>query len=191
VSVIEDTGEPVTADSSAAPEPPAPPTESFETFFDRVLPRAVSTARRLLDDRTSAEDAAVEALARAYADWERLAHLPHRDAWALRVTANVAYDQLRRQARRRPLESLPDTSFDAIDTATLRATVVPALKRLSKRQREVVVLVHIGGLTQEEVADVLGCSLGSVKTHSSRALARLRRDLTSGAPARPSIKEST
>ncbi len=147
--------------------------EEFEGFFDRVLPRAVATAERLLGNRASAEDAAVEALARAYSEWQSVGELSYRDAWVLRVTANVAYDQLRAQVRERRIE-LPQESFDEIDTATLRATVVPALRKLSRRQREVIVLTHIGGLTQEETASVLGCSLGSVKTHTTRGLVKLR-----------------
>lgn len=150
--------------------------EAFEAAFDRLLPRAVATAERLLGDRAAAEDAAVEALARAYAEWPAVSKLSYLDAWVLRVTANVAYDQIRRAGRERSLPVAVE-SMDAIDTATLRVTVVPALRRLSRRQREVIVLTHIGGLTQEEVASVLGCSIGSVKTHTQRALAHLRQEL--------------
>jgi hypothetical protein len=63
--------------------------EAFETAFDRLPPRAVATAERLLGDRS----AAVAALARAYAAWDELHRLPYLDVWVLCGTANVAYDQ--------------------------------------------------------------------------------------------------
>jgi DNA-directed RNA polymerase specialized sigma24 family protein len=109
--------------------------EAFEGFFDRLLPRAVSLAAGLLNDRAAAEDAAVEALARAYVDWDRVRTLTYRDAWVLRVTANVAYDQVRKAGRdRRPLPP-PAPAPDSMDTSTLRVTLVPALRKLSRRQR--------------------------------------------------------
>jgi len=150
--------------------------ETFEHFFDRLLPRAVALATGLLGDRSAAEDAAVEALARAYVEWDRVRTLTYRDAWVLRVTANVAYDQVRKAGRERRIEP-PAPATDEMDAATLRVTLVPALRKLSRRQREAVVLTHIVGLTNEEVALVLGCTAGTVKVHVHRGLARLRTEL--------------
>jgi RNA polymerase sigma factor (sigma-70 family) len=151
--------------------------EGFDGFFDRLLPRAVSLAQGLLNDRAAAEDAAVEALARAYVEWGRVALLSYRDAWVLRVTANVAYDQVRKAGRELSASASPPSPRDAIETATLRVTLVPALRKLSRRQRDAVLLSYIVGLTNEEVALALGCTVGTVKVHVHRGIARLRREL--------------
>jgi RNA polymerase sigma factor (sigma-70 family) len=165
--------------------------ETFEGFFDRLLPGAVALATGLLNDRPAGEDAAVEALARAYVDWDRVRTLSYRDAWVLRVTANVAYDQVRKAGReRRPLPP-PAPATDVMETPTLRVTLVPALQKLSRRQREAVVLTHIVGLTNEEVALVLGCTPGTVKVHVHRGLARLRTELGDEADSLPVPKAET
>ncbi len=150
--------------------------ESFEAFFDRLLPRAVSVGRRILGSRSDGEDAAVEGLARAYLRWDELSGASYREAWVLRVTANAAYDQLRRQARSRKFESAEAAPRDEMRAVDLRRTLVPMLRRLSRRQREVVILSHMVGLSHEEIAGVLGCSIGSVKVHARRGLERLRGD---------------
>ncbi|MHB1986617.1 MAG: RNA polymerase sigma factor [Acidimicrobiales bacterium] len=150
--------------------------ESFEDFFERVMPRSIGVGLRILGSPSDAEDAAVEALARAFIDWERLSMLEHREAWALRVTANVAYDELRRSRRRSREIALPPLPAST-DDPDLRLILAPLLARLSRRQREVVVLSHVVGLTHHEIASVLGCSSGSVKVHARRGLAKLRSDL--------------
>jgi len=155
-----------------------PPTaaEAFEVFFARVLPRALAGGMSLLGNRMAAEDVATDALARAYVRWQELSQLPYRDAWVLRVTANLAYDELRRQARQHGLGSEQVAGGEYAD-AELRAILLPALQRLSQRQREVVVLGDMIGLPQAEIADVLGCSRNSVKVYAHRRRARLRRDI--------------
>lgn len=149
--------------------------ETFESFFERVLPRALGVATGLLGDRTAAEDAATEALARAFVAWDRLTNLPYRDAWVLRVTLNVAYDELRRVGRQLRVIEHRSAEGDALETVELRETLEPALRTLSRRQREVVVLHYMAGLTVREVAEVLGCSENSVKTHARRGVVRLRQ----------------
>ncbi|HLI45091.1 MAG TPA: sigma-70 family RNA polymerase sigma factor [Acidimicrobiales bacterium] len=151
--------------------------ESFEAFFDRLLPRAVGVGRRILGSPSDGEDAAVEGLARAYLRWAELSQAPHRDAWVLRVTANAAYDLLRREARARRHATSELAQLDDRHAVELRETLLPSLRRLSRRQREVVILSYMVGLTQEEIAELLGCSVGSVKVHARRGLDRLRGEL--------------
>jgi RNA polymerase sigma factor (sigma-70 family) len=151
--------------------------ESFEAFFDRLLPRAIGVGRRILGSLSDGEDAAVEGLARAYLRWTELSQAPHRDAWVLRVTANAAYDQLRREVRTRRHASPEQAPRDDRHAVELRETLLPLLRRLSRRQREVVILSYMVGLTQEEIAELLGCSVGSVKVHARRGLERLRGEL--------------
>ena len=128
--------------------------------------------QRLLGDRAAAEDAAAEALARTYANWKRVSELPYRDAWVLRVATNCALDQLKKW--RHALKVTPSPTADE-DTHALRVALWAALRALPRRQREILVLRYIAGLTEEEVARLLGLSLGTVKTHVTRGRAALRR----------------
>jgi len=145
--------------------------QSFDLAFTTLFPRAFRLTYRLLGDRAAAEDAAAEAMARAYADWKRVAELPYREAWVLRVASNVALDQIRRR-KLSPLVS-PAPSEDE-DAQALRVALWAALRALPHRQREIVVLRYVAGLTEAEVAQLLGLSLGTVKTHVTRGRAALR-----------------
>src|SRR2546421_506310 len=73
--------------------------EEFEDLFDRLYPAAVRLATRVVGP-ADAEDAAVEAFARALARWDKVGSLPYVDRWVLRVVANVALDRLRHERHR-------------------------------------------------------------------------------------------
>lgn len=149
---------------------------SFEAAFDELFPRAVRLANRLLGDRAAAEDVAAEALARAYARWPKVGGLPYRDGWVLKVATNLSIDRL----RRRPPEVWPATAADFEDRVELRIALNAALLTLAPRQRQAVALRYLGGLSDQEVAQALGISLGSVKTHIHRGLKGLRGRLGAG-----------
>lgn len=143
----------------------------FEAFFRSTLQHAVAAAFRVTGDRFSAEDAAVQALAKAYVRWRRLREKEWRQAWVIRVTVNEAIDGLPRRLalpRDEPVEDLAD---DVVLRQTLRA----ALRSLPKRQREVIALRYLLGLSEKEVAEMLDISPGTVKTHVRRGIAVLRR----------------
>jgi RNA polymerase sigma-70 factor (sigma-E family) len=153
--------------------------QSFEEAFDELFPRAFRLARRLLGDVAAAEDVAAEALARAYARWSRVGSLPWRDGWVLRVASNLAIDVLRRQSAA-PEPPLPVFARAEDEVVALRLALAAALPHLPKRQRQAVTLRYLAGLTDVEVAEALGISAGSVKTHVHRGLAALRGRLGPG-----------
>jgi RNA polymerase sigma factor (sigma-70 family) len=150
--------------------------DGFDEAFDELFPRAVRLGTRLLGDRSAAEDVAAEALARAYARWSKVGGLPYRDGWVLKVATNLAIDRL----RRRPPEVAPTPNQDFADSVELRMALNAALLTLAPRQRQAVALRYLGGLSDREVADALGISLGSVKTHIHRGLNGLRARLGTG-----------
>ena len=110
----------------------------YDEFFRQVLPRTVAMARRVTGERTSAEDAAVEALARAHRHWSRVGPLPWREAWVLRVASREALRQLPKRNLSRPALVEPDET----DAVVLRAALGDALRRLPKRQRQAVQMDH-------------------------------------------------
>jgi RNA polymerase sigma factor (sigma-70 family) len=102
-------------------------------------------------------------------------------AYARRILVNLALDDARRRARRRrELEPGDATSLWAVDplqALETRAELLQALGQLHERQRAVLVLRYFNDLTEAQVAEVLGCSPGTVKSSASRGLARLREAL--------------
>jgi RNA polymerase sigma-70 factor (ECF subfamily) len=136
--------------------------------------QAYRVARRIVGDVATAEDIAAEALSRAYANWGKISGLQYRDAWVLRVTTNLALNAIRPR-RALPVERQVGPDDDA--TAT-RLALVDALRALPQRQREVIVMRHLAGYSESEIAERLGISLGSVKTHMRRAKTSLRDTLT-------------
>lgn len=119
------------------------------------------------------EDVAAEACARAYLRWSRIAGLPWRDAWVLRVATNLALDAVRRS---HPI-ALESPQSDDHDAALTRTALVAALRQLPRRQREAISLRYLSDLPEEDVAHAMGISAGTVHTHIRRGLAALRSRL--------------
>jgi RNA polymerase sigma-70 factor (ECF subfamily) len=148
--------------------------EDFDAAFRELFRPAFRVAYRILGNVADAEDAAAEALARACVRWRRVSVLSYRDAWVMRVAANVAVDMSR---QRRTLPALSEVLASGQDGVVERVALAAALQALSRRQREVVALRYLGGLPEAEVATTLGISVNSVKTHSLRGLTALRSRL--------------
>ena len=150
--------------------------EDFDDFFRELYPRAFRAARRISSDEGSAEDAALEALTKAFVRWPTVRAMPYRDAWVLRVAINEALGQLRRIGRRpsRPGLARSDASNDLADVLATRLALASALRRLPRRQREAIELRYLADFTEDDTASALGVSNGTVKTHLHRAAASLR-----------------
>jgi RNA polymerase sigma factor (sigma-70 family) len=160
--------------------------EAFRETFRALFPAAFHLAYSILGSVPHAEDAAAEALARALASSRRVWQLPYRDAWVMRVTANVAVDMLR---RKQPPVRPPAPEDDLAEGAALRVTLANALARLPRRQREVVALRYLSGLSEAEVAECLHLSANTVKVHARRGTAALRRRLDDHVMEVPVVRE--
>lgn len=143
----------------------------FEQAYDAMRLSAYRAAYRLLGQRTVAEDVAGEALARAYARWPSVS--THAEAWVVTVATNLALDMARQRARaaRRGVELVDERPVDQVET---RLDLQAALLALPRRQREVVALRFLGDFTEQATAAALGLNVGTVKSHASRGLSRLR-----------------
>jgi RNA polymerase sigma factor (sigma-70 family) len=117
---------------------------------------------------------AQEALARAFARWAKVEQWA--PAWVSKVAANLALDVVRRRARHRSDRPVPD-EVDPAPGVVERQALVAALRALPRRQREAVVLRYLADLPEAEVAQLLGCTTGSVKRHTHRGVAGLRATL--------------
>lgn len=135
------------------------------------------TAWLLTGDLHRAEELAQEALARTYASW-RVARQRDPLAYARRVLVNLRIDTWRRRRREVLTDQVPDTAGTPPQArADDRDQLTRALALLNPRQRRVVVLRHLVGLSEAEVAADLGISVGTVKSATHRALAILRTAL--------------
>lgn len=143
----------------------------------RLLPRVFRFAVRVLGDRAEAEDVAQDAMLRLWRqapDWRP--GEAQVSTWLFRVASNLCTDRLRRR-RSRPLASLDDAG-DPQDTApgvearlhlaARLAALQAALADLPDRQRQAVVLRHFEGLTNPEIADVLGVGVEAVESLTAR-----------------------
>lgn len=151
----------------------------FAAFMRECTPALARTAWLLSGDEHRAQDLVQLALMRTYLAWPRARQ---RDplAYARRVLANARIDAWRK-VRRELLTAPHDLPEGAVPSGTRlhadRDQLVRALQALSTRQRQVVVLRHLVGLSEREVADDLGVSVGTVKSTASRGLAQLRPTL--------------
>lgn len=151
----------------------------FTAFMAQAAPALARTAWLLCGDAHQADELVQQALVRTYLAWPRARE---RDplAYARRTLANQRISTWRRRRREVLTEpaGLPDGAHPAgADAHADRDQLVRALALLTPRQRRVVVLRHLEGLSEREVADDLGVSVGTVKSTASRALARLRAEL--------------
>jgi RNA polymerase sigma-70 factor (sigma-E family) len=150
----------------------------FQEFYAAQYGRLRHLGYWLTGDWGQAEELAQEALVRTWWRWPVVRRLDRPGDYARKVLVNRHRSLVRRAlvearyaARARVEEAQP---FDGHEDA---AVLAAALRRLSPRQRAVVVLRYQEDLSQVEVARLLGISVGSVKSTSNRALARLRSQL--------------
>lgn len=151
----------------------------FRAYFASRLPALLRLAYLLTGNAADAEDLAQTALARAFVAWDRVRTSDAPDAYVRRILINA---HSRRFRRRRVGETLMSDVPDGVPHpgglagVEDRVGLAAALAVLPTRQRAVVVLRYCEDLPEAQVAEILGCSVGTVKTHASRGLARLRAD---------------
>ncbi len=148
--------------------------EGFEAFVSAAGNRLHTTAFLLTRDHGLAEDLVQTALARSWRAWRRVHGDP--EPYVRRVLVNAFVSSRRRRWwGEQPTEVLPEAQApDGYEAVDERLGVQALLARLPARQRAVVVLRYLEDLPEREVADLLGCSVGTVKSQASRALAALR-----------------
>ena len=173
------------AGSSAtiAGRPPlaVPAEESFAELYERCFTRVYGYVASLLRDRSAAEDVTAQAFERAYR--KRSSYRPARgsaEAWLFGIARNAALDELRRRNRQGPLEAEHEDHTltgpdDGAELALTRELVRAALATLDARERDLVALKFAGGLSNAELAHVLGTSESNAGTRLHRTVTKLRK----------------
>lgn len=150
--------------------------ESFEEFFDRERRAMVAVAYAASGSRLAAEDIAQDAFLAAYRQWERVGGLNNPGTWVRRVVINRSVSAVRTRvvAARAVVRVGGRTDRVELDPVPAESEHLWAeVRRLPKRQRQVVVLRYVDQLILAEIGDVLGCSKETVNTHLRRANATL------------------
>jgi RNA polymerase sigma-70 factor (sigma-E family) len=152
--------------------------DEFAVFVRARTPALLRTAFLLTGDQHLAEDLVQSALVRTHQAWRRIGPFDHAEAYTRRAMYHLRVSWWR---RRRPTESLsaappeprgagPDETA-RVDT---RLALLAALRRLAPAQRAVLVLRYFDDCSEAEAAHLLGIRVGTVKSQTSKALARLR-----------------
>jgi RNA polymerase sigma-70 factor (sigma-E family) len=156
-------------------------TETYRVHYRSLL----GLAALLLDDTASCEDVVQEAFIRVHSARKRVRDPEKTLAYLRQTVVNLSRSALRRRIiglklLSKPMPDMASAEEGAYDQLE-RDSLIKAMKNLQRRQREVLVLRYFADMTEAQVAETLGISLGSVKAYGSRGIAALR--LAMGAPA--------
>jgi RNA polymerase sigma-70 factor (sigma-E family) len=148
----------------------------FAAYMAARQPSLLRTAYLLSGDRHTAEDLVQVAFAKLYLSWDKVQRRELVDGYVRRILVNEHTSLWRRAFKRREVvsDAVPETlSHDRPDDGE-SAALWAFVQTLPRRQRAVIVLRYYEDLTEAETADVLGISVGTVKSQASRALAAMR-----------------
>ena len=161
---------------AVAPEPPNTETRSFDALYREHAGDLFAYVMTLLRDRAAAEDVTMAAFERAYRRRRTFDRRRGNErAWLFGIARNAALDELRRRKRSAPLLTDPadETAADLPDPLR-RAAVKEALAGLDPRDRELVTLKFLAGLSNAEIAEVIGTSATNAGTRLHRVVLKLR-----------------
>jgi RNA polymerase sigma-70 factor (sigma-E family) len=151
----------------------------FEAWLVAREPALQRTAHLLTGDVHTAQDLVQTTLAKLYLAWDRINDHGSVDAYARKILVNEHRTAWRRPVRRRELVTaeVPERAAPEREYDGARDAVWAFVATLAPKQRAVIVLRFYEQLTEAEIADLMGISVGTVKSQSSRALAALRTHL--------------
>jgi RNA polymerase sigma-70 factor (sigma-E family) len=153
---------------------------TFEEYAASAWPTLYRYAFLLAGNHADAEDIAQQTLMKAYRSWSRVKDSDSPSAYLRRMLTNTYLSQ--RRPKRRRLELLtdappPDPGHAPVSGPEERLMLWPHVTSLPPRQRAVIVLRYYEDLSEQEIADALGCSRGNVKSTAHHALKALRAAL--------------
>ncbi|GAB3578966.1 SigE family RNA polymerase sigma factor [Calidifontibacter terrae] len=147
--------------------------DDFESFVGASSPALLRTAWLMTGDPHAAEEIVQEALARLFPKWERIAS-GQPLAYSRRIVVNLVNDGWHRRRREVLTAETPDRASPTPTAVEDRDLLIRLLSGLPPRERQVVVLRHYDDLSEQQVADVLGISVGTVKSTAHKGLTTLR-----------------
>lgn len=155
----------------------------FEDYVGARHQALLRYAYLLTGDAHRAEDLVQTALVKSYAQWKRVVSRDQPDAYVRKIITNAHLDWTRRRSNSETtLALVPDRAdegrlTDPAERVAARDELRRGLAQLSPQQRAVLVLRHYEGYSDAEIADVLECTEGTIRSYSSRGLAAMRNFL--------------
>ncbi len=172
--------------------------DGFEAFAASTTGDLLRTASLIVWDPSVAEDVVQECLLQVARRWSRVRRMAYPAAYARRIATNLAIAAAERYSTERAelaagfdFEPVAAAARLALERVDNQHDLDAALGRLAPRQRAVVVLRFFEDLTEAQTAEVLGCSVGTVKSTCSRALDHLRGDLRSEMTIEPASSSAS
>ncbi|MGN6574782.1 MAG: SigE family RNA polymerase sigma factor [Nocardioides sp.] len=148
----------------------------FTDYMAARRPRLLRAAYLLTADRHLAEDLVQTTLAKLYLSWDDVRSRELLDGYVWRILLNQHRSFWRKAWRRKEIstDEVPDHGVEAVEPDEVVTALWALVKTLPNRQRAVIVLRYYEQLTEAETAEILGVSVGTVKSQTNRALASLR-----------------
>jgi RNA polymerase sigma-70 factor (sigma-E family) len=153
---------------------------TFDKWAEQDLPPLLRFATVLCGGRHLAEEVVQDVLVKAHSRWDRIEGADNPNAYLRRMVVNEFLSWRRKWARIVPRAQVDPEQVAAPDHASRHADadeLLTELRRLPGRQRAVLVMRYYGGLSDTEIATILGCTPGTVRGYASRALSALRVEM--------------
>jgi RNA polymerase sigma-70 factor (sigma-E family) len=148
--------------------------DGFDAFVRARLPALLRFGRALTGSEDAAADLVQDALERALLHWNRIESRDDPEGYVRRIMVNRNISLWRKFGRETPTDRLPDRGLDTEPSDPDRA-MWRAIQQLPPRQRAVIALRYYEDLSEAQIAEVLGCSVGTVKSQASKAMSKLRQ----------------
>ncbi len=144
----------------------------FDAFVRARLPELVRFGRALTGSTEAAQDLVQDALERTLLAWNRLETPDNPEGYVRRIMVNRNISLWRKFGREHPTDEVVDRG---VEDSPFDDDLWQAIRRLPPRQRAVIALRYYEDLSEADIAHTLGCSVGTVKSQASKALAKLRQ----------------
>jgi RNA polymerase sigma-70 factor (sigma-E family) len=149
----------------------------FSEFYRSGQAACLRAVLASVGDRQLAEDLVAEAFTRAWMSWAKVRRHPAPYGWVVRTALNARISWWRRRRRETAVDDAPEMPDTTTGDTALDPVLLAALRRLPRRQQEVVVFRVFLDLDTRATAQLLGIAEGTVAVHLARALATLRQYL--------------
>ena len=160
--------------------------DAFDELVELYQRRAMQVALGILSNVDEAAEAVQASFVKAYMNIEKLREPERFEIWLLRIISNTAISQRKAAKRRAEAAKAADcrhqgkrafSPAQAADAEELREAIQRAMLKLSKKENKAITLFGLEDLSQQQVAEIMGCSVGVVRWHVFRARKKLKISL--------------
>lgn len=176
----------------APAEPPLRAAESFEEYYQRDYRKLLGLAFVLTGSQGPAEDLCQDALTEAHRKWDKISGYDRPEAWVRRVMVNKSSSRSRKlRSEAKAMLRIGTRAAVAVEPTERSLEVWEAVRRLPERQSQAIALHYWDDLPRADIAEILGCSDETVKTHLKRGRAALAENLEAFNPSEDSPVEDS